>query len=100
MAYVVCATWKARPGTEDRVRQILAEMVRFTRQEPGCRLYQAHRSVEDPTVFFLYEQYADERAFQSHTSSPYFQRLVLGEAASILDSRQRAFYLTLEWEEH
>jgi len=98
MAYVVCATWKARSGTEERVRQILAEMVKLTRQEPGCRLYQAHRSVEDPRVFFLYEQYADEQAFQSHTSSPYFRRLVLGEAVSVLESRQRALYLTLEWD--
>ncbi len=36
MAYVVCATWKARPGTEKRIEQILADMVKHTPQEPGC----------------------------------------------------------------
>jgi len=98
MAYVVCATWKARPGTEKRIEQILAEMVKHTRQEPGCLIYQPHRSLEDPTTFLLYEQYVDKAAFDTHIASDYFQRLVLGEAVCILESRQRAAYSTLDFE--
>ena len=99
MAYVVCATWKARSGTEKRIEQILAEMVRHTRQEPGCLMYQPHQSLEDPTVFLLYEQYEDKAAFDAHIASDYFKRLVLGEAVSILESRQRTAYSTLDFEQ-
>ncbi len=97
MAFIVCATWKARPGTEKRIEQILAEMVQSTRQEPGCMMYQPHRSLEDPTIFLLYEQYADRAAFDAHMASDYFKRLVLGEAVSILESRKRELYSTLEF---
>jgi quinol monooxygenase YgiN len=96
MAYVVTATWRARKGEEDRISEILQVMTRLTRAEPGCRLYQAHRSVEDPQVFFLYEQYDDEVAFQVHAAAAYFQENVLGEAVPRLESRQRAFYLTMD----
>ncbi len=98
MAYVVCATWKARPGTEKRIEQILAEMVKHTRQEPGCLMYLPHRSLEDSTTFLLYEQYVDKAAFDAHMASDYFKRLVLGEAVSILESRRREIYATLEFE--
>ena len=60
MAYVVAATWRAREGEEERIREILERIAPLCRDEPACRLYQAHRSPEDPRVFFIYEQYDDE----------------------------------------
>ena len=96
MAYVVAATYRVKAGEEEKVREILETMTPLSRAEPGCLYYQTHRSAEDPQVFFLYEQYADEAAYQTHMSTPYFEQYIKGEAIPRLEKRERAFYLTLK----
>lgn len=44
---VLMATWRAKPGNEQRCAEILDLMTPLTRAEPGCLLYQAHRSPDD-----------------------------------------------------
>ena len=95
MAYVVSALWRANEGEEDRIARICAEMTSPSREEEGHLFYQAHRSPEDPRLFYLYEQYVDEGGYQAHQDSEHFQRLVVGEAIPNLESRERAFYETL-----
>lgn len=96
MAYVVAATYRAQEGAEERIREILELMAPLSRAEPGCRFYQAHRSAEDPRVFFLYEQYTDEGGYQAHMATEHFERYVRGEVIPQLESRERAFYVTLD----
>ncbi len=95
MAYVVSALWRANEGEEDRIARICDEMTSPSREEEGNLFYQAHRSPEDPRLFYLYEQYVDEGGYQAHQDSEHFQRLVVGEAIPNLESRERAFYETL-----
>jgi quinol monooxygenase YgiN len=97
MAYVVAAQWRAKQGSEDRVAAIIGELIEPSRAEPGCLLYQPHRSPDDPCLFFLYEQYADEAGYEAHMESEHFTRLVKQEAIpNLLESRERAFYVTFE----
>ena len=95
MAYVVAATYRVKPGEEEKVKEILETMAPLSRKEPGCVFYQAHRSQENPRVFFLYEQYVDEAGYQEHMATPHFERYIKGEAIPRLESRERAFYVTL-----
>ena len=95
MAYVVSALWRANEGEEERIARICDEMTSPSRDEEGNLFYQAHRSPEDPRLFYLYEQYVDEGGYQAHQDSEHFQRLVVGEAIPNLESRERAFYETL-----
>ena len=95
MAYVVSAHWRAKEGKEDRLVEVIREMTPPSRQEPGNLFYQAHRSPDDPRLFYLYEQYVDEAGYEAHMNSEHFQRLVVGEAIPNLESRERAFYDTL-----
>jgi quinol monooxygenase YgiN len=95
MAYVVSALWRASEGEEDRIARICEEMTPPSREEAGNLFYQAHRSPEDPLLFYLYEQYVDEAGYQAHQDSEHFQRLVVGEAIPHLESRERAFYETM-----
>jgi quinol monooxygenase YgiN len=96
MAYVVSAHWRAKEGKEDRLAELIGEMTAPSRAEPGCLFYQAHRSPEDPRLFYLYEQYADEAGYQAHMDSEHFTRLVKQEAIpELLEDRERAFYETL-----
>jgi quinol monooxygenase YgiN len=95
MAYVVCAKWTAREGKEDRLVEIIEEMTGPSRAEPGNLYYQAQRSPDNPRLFFLYEQYADEAGYEAHMASEHFTRLVKEEAIpDILEAREREFYET------
>lgn len=96
MTYVVAATWTARQGEEDRVARILERITPLCRSEPACRLYQAHRSPEDPRRFFIYEQYDDEAGFIAHTETEHVEQLVRGEAVPLLEGRERVFYVTMD----
>jgi quinol monooxygenase YgiN len=94
MAYVVSVLWRANEGEEERIARIVEEMTGPSRAEPGNLVYQAHRSFDDPRVFYFYERYVDEAAARAHSESDHFQRLVLGEAVPRLESRERALYET------
>ena len=96
MAYVVSAHWRAKEGKSDRLAAVIEEMTTPSRAEPGNLFYQAHRAVDDPQLFYLYEQYADEAAYQAHMDSEHFTRLVKEEAIpELLEARERAFYTTM-----
>ncbi len=92
MTYAVAATWRARDGEEERIRELLEILTPLCRAEPGCRQYQAHRSPDDPRLFFIYEQYDDEAAFETHARTDHVARYVLGDAVPRLERRERAFY--------
>jgi quinol monooxygenase YgiN len=94
MAYVVCAKWIAREGEAEAVAEAVRRLAGPSRAEPGILVYQAHRDPEDPNVFFFYEQYADEAAYQAHGDSEHFRQWGLGEAIPRLQSRERSFYVT------
>ena len=96
MAYVVAATYRSKEGEEEKIREILEMTVPLSRSEPGCLMFQAHRSPDDPRVFFLYEQYVDETGYQAHMESEHFTEYIRGQAIPRLESRERAFYVTLD----
>lgn len=43
--------------------------------EEGCRQFDVCCDPEDPALFFLYELYDDEAAFQEHLQSAHFQQM-------------------------
>ncbi len=96
MAYVVAAIWKAKEGEADTILRVIEKMTPLSRQEPGCLFYQAQRSPDDPNVFFLYEQYKDAAGYETHMATPHFEQYVRGEAIPKLESRERAFYETID----
>jgi quinol monooxygenase YgiN len=97
MAYVVSALWRAKEGCEGRIAEIIGALLEPSRAEPGCLFYQPHLSPEDSQLFYLYEQYVDEAGYQAHMDSEHFTRLVKEEAIPrLLESRERAFYVTLD----
>jgi quinol monooxygenase YgiN len=87
MSYVVLARWKAQLGEEDDVEAALRQLQPASRAEPGCIGYQVHRAVEDPTLFVIYEEYADRAAFEDHRGSPHFERYGLSDAIPRLEER-------------
>jgi quinol monooxygenase YgiN len=96
MAFVVAATWKARPGEEGRILGIIKVMTPLSRREPGNLVYQAQVSSQDPTRFLLYEQYTDARAYEDHKASQHFQQHVVGHALAYLEAREVSTYQTID----
>ena len=94
MAYVVCAKWIAKEGEADNVAAAVRALAAPSKTEPGVLVYQAHRDPENENVFFFYEQYTDEAAYQAHVESDHFKQYGFGEAIPRLEDRERSFYET------
>jgi quinol monooxygenase YgiN len=95
VAYAVAARWRAEEGCEDRLAQVIAELIPLSRLEPGCPFYQADCSIEDPRPFFFYEQYVDEAGYRAHGESEYFAPPAHNYAIpELLEHRQLEFFTT------
>jgi len=65
----------AKDGRAEEVLQLLLENPRRIEQgEQGNLAFAVHRSVDDPSEFWLYETWASEEAVQAHESGAAFQR--------------------------
>ena len=72
----IAALIKAKEGKGDEIEKELQKMaVEVTTKEPGAIKYVAHRGIDDPTRFFVYEIYKDEEAIKTHTSTAHFKSL-------------------------
>ena len=96
MAYCLAVKWTIKEGELDAVLAALRPLTEASRQEPGCLMYQPHRDPENPDVIFLYEQYADESAYEAHARSEHFERYAVGECFPRRESADRATYETFE----
>lgn len=92
----LAVTWEARPGEADAVADVLRRMAAAVRAEPGTLLFRPHRSPDNDHVFFLYELFADQPAFEAHQATPHFKSLVLGEGVPRLARRERLPFAPLE----
>src|SRR5580692_8197564 len=89
MEFVVIARYQVRPGEEDRVEAALGQLVEPTRAEPGNLDYQVFRDPKDPSLFVLFERYADEAAFDAHRATPHFSAWLAGQVLPALADRPR-----------
>jgi (4S)-4-hydroxy-5-phosphonooxypentane-2,3-dione isomerase len=94
--YVVVAQWLAKEGKDDEIAAVLKTAVMNSRAEPGCVLFMANRSTENPRKFVLYEQFRDEAAFQAHLATDSFKENVLGRILPNLESRVREICAVIE----
>jgi autoinducer 2-degrading protein len=92
----VIACYRTQPGKGDDVAAILAVHTTPTRQEPGCITFVVNRSAEDPDRFVLYEQYADEDAFQAHRQTSHFRTYIEEAVVPLLVERDWQRYTVIE----
>ena len=95
MAYLVAATWTAEPGKEDVVLDAIQQLTPKSRAEEGNLFYQAYQDPAEPSVFHLFEIYADEDAYAAHGASDHFAEFGHGQARPVRAGRERAFYETI-----
>lgn len=95
MGYVVAVRWMAKSGQGDRIAEIQEEFAPLARLEAGCRKYFVNRSPDDADQFFLYEEYDDEAAFDTHRRTSHFERMIRGEALDLIEVSEKAVYESL-----
>jgi quinol monooxygenase YgiN len=84
------ARYTAEPGNGDAVAATLRLMAdAVARDEPACVTYHASRSIDDPDIFVLYEEYLDEAALLAHRETAHFKALIEGTIVPLLASRER-----------
>ncbi len=62
----ILAILDAKPGREQELRDIVIELTRNNRMEPGCITFIPYESDRLPQRFYLYEVFADADAFETH----------------------------------
>jgi (4S)-4-hydroxy-5-phosphonooxypentane-2,3-dione isomerase len=82
---VLAVTWMAKAGKETEVADIFLKLTAESRKEPGCALYQVHRHRTEPRRFFIYEQYKDDAALESHRGTPHFLQHAKKELPRVAD---------------
>lgn len=89
---VVVAEYTVAAGNEEAVADLLRTWAPMAREEPGCAAFIVNRSLEDRRRFMLYEQYADQAAFDFHTNRPEFKDIVVGRIVPLLEKRERRMF--------
>ncbi len=94
---VLVAKFYPKEGRGAEVADALKRMEPLVRSlEPGCLMYQAHRSTEEPETFLVYEQYRDEAALAAHRETPHFQELIEGVVLPLVEKRERKLYTPID----
>ena len=60
------------------IRENLLALTTGSRAEPGCVSYVCHFLADDPCTVFIYEQYDDEAALESHRQTSHFKQHAIG----------------------
>lgn len=82
---VLAVTWMAKVGKENEVAELFAKLTEESRKETGCAMYQVHRHRTEPRRFFVYEQYKDDAALESHRASQHFLQLAKKDLPKVAD---------------
>jgi quinol monooxygenase YgiN len=64
----------SKPGQELLLQAELTALLRPTRNEEGCLLYDLHRSTDVPGDFLFYEIWSSREAHAAHKRTPHFLR--------------------------
>lgn len=69
----VIAHMRAKPGQEEALRAALEALIPTTQQEEGYVNYDLHRGIEDPSLFYLYENWESVDTHEAHMDRPHLQ---------------------------
>ncbi|GAC1431501.1 MAG: putative quinol monooxygenase [Terriglobales bacterium] len=89
---VLAVTWMAKVGREPEVAGIFSKLTEESRKESGCLTYQVHKHKTDPRRFFIYEQYKDDAALETHRSAPHFLQYAKKELPRIAERVEGHLY--------
>ena len=60
-------------------------LVAGTRAEAGCIQYDVNQSQDEPSLFLVYEKWADQAALDAHMETPHIQALIADFGGSFVE---------------
>jgi quinol monooxygenase YgiN len=90
-AVALVVVMHAKSGQELLLQAELTALVRPTRNEEGCLLYDLHRSTDVPGDFLFYEIWSTREAHAAHKQAPHFLRWN-ARKDTLLASRESTFW--------
>ena len=90
-AVALVVAMHAKPGQELLLQAELTALVRPTRNEEGCLLYDLHRSTDVPGDFLFYEIWSSRESHAAHKQTPHFLRWN-ARKDTLLASRESTFW--------
>lgn len=81
---VLIARLKVKADRIEEAKAAALKIVADSRNEAGCINYDIHQSIEDETVFFWHETWANKAAIDEHFATPFFLEFFafVGEVAA------------------
>ncbi|MEE6128500.1 putative quinol monooxygenase [Chryseobacterium arthrosphaerae] len=67
------AVIKAKEEHQEEVLKVLQNMVKETRKEEACELYNLHQGIENKNHFIFYEIWKSEEGLALHNQQPYIE---------------------------
>ena len=78
---VIAGSIQIDPARREAAIAAATEVMRETRQEPGCISYTFSADLGDPGLFLLFEEWQDQAALDRHFKTPHmarFQQAIAG----------------------
>jgi quinol monooxygenase YgiN len=76
---------KLKDGTQDKVEAVVHEFApKGPAVEDGTLSFRVYRDPDKPDYLLFVEHFADQAAYDAHTSSPAYQELIAGQFASMI----------------
>ena len=78
---VISVSLRIDPAKRDEAVAAAVEVMRATRQEPGCIAYTFSTDLEDPSRILVFERWASQEALDGHFRAPHmaaFQQKIGG----------------------
>ena len=93
---VVSGLIRLAPDSREAAVKAAAEMARETRQEQGCHTYAFYSDLEDPNVFRVFEEWADDASLKAHGQTAHMKRWRATLAGLTVESREIKRYVVEE----
>jgi quinol monooxygenase YgiN len=68
---VISGTVVINPAQREAAAQAARDMIRATRQEPGCRAYRFSFDLDDPNTVHIFEEWESAEALTAHFQTPH-----------------------------
>lgn len=68
---ILAVTIKVKKEKIDEALKFFSTFVEPSRSEKGCVQYDLLQCENDPQIFYFFEKWADEKAFQAHSQQPF-----------------------------
>ncbi|MGB2200799.1 MAG: putative quinol monooxygenase [Pseudooceanicola atlanticus] len=70
---IICGTIQVKPEGIDAYKAAAAVATAETLKEEGCGTYGFYQSLDDPTVFRVYEEWASKENLRAHGGSDHYK---------------------------